>query len=100
MFFELKGKTYHVKFRREGTTTFAKLFVVNETGKMEDTEIEGKAVLYHTDRFNKSTGRKTALADLLWIISIPDEDGVIPEGITKEEREKVIWKAYFEIHRK
>ena len=100
MFFELNGKTYGVKFSRAGTTTFANLFVVGESGELLPTNIEGTAVLYYKDKFEKSKGRKIALADLLLQIQTPIEDAeFIPEGLTKEDREK-IWKKYFEKHKK
>lgn len=94
MFFELNGKTYQVKFRREGTTTFAQFFQVQSDGTFVKLEYEGTAVLYYTDRFEKSKGRKIALADLLWKYSVPDDEGEIPEGLDKDARQK-IWAEYF-----
>lgn len=99
MFFELNGKTYGVKFHREGTTTLASLFVVGEGGELTATTVQGIAVLHHNDRFEKSKGRKVALADLLYDISIPDEEGPVPQGLTKEDRAK-IWEEYFKKHNK
>jgi hypothetical protein len=99
MFFEHDGKTYGVKFRREGTTTFAKLFVVDESGKLSDLGVEGIAFLYHTDRFEKGKGRKVALADLMSEMNSAEYDGTDVPIVTKETREK-IWTKYFETHNK
>lgn len=94
MYFEIRGVTYQVRFHREGTTTFAQLFQVQSDGTLVKLEGEGIATLYYTDRFEKSKGRKEALADLLWKYSVPDVEGEIPEGLDKEDRQK-IWTEYF-----
>jgi len=99
MFFDLNGKTYSVRFSRLNTTTLASLSVVKENGTLVETGIQGTATLYHTDRFEKSKGRKVALADLLWQVERPDDEGVIPEGLSKEDKTK-IWDEYFKNHRK
>lgn len=99
MFVEINGKTYLVKFRREGTTTFALLFRVEKDEGLVPLMGVGVASLYFKDRFEKAKGRKVALADLLWKYSIPDSEGEIPEGIDKETREK-IWIEYFKQFKK
>lgn len=95
MFFELENKTYCVKFYRTGTTTVAELFQV-EAGEMLSLEIYGIARPYHTDRFEKSKGRKIALADLIWQTWGLGDGGY---EISKEQR-KMIWDKYFERHNK
>lgn len=97
MFFELRGVTYQIRFSRTGTTTFAHLFRVENDGTLHEMEGVGIAELFHTDRFEKAKGRKVAVADLLWKYSVPDSEGEIPEGLSKEDREE-IWKKYFEQH--
>ena len=95
MYFELRGVTYHVKFRRGGTTTYAQLYRVEKDGTLTKMEGEGAASLYYRDRFQKSTGRKEAMTDLLWKYSVPDPEGEIPEGLSKEDRAG-IWMQYFQ----
>lgn len=93
MFFELEGKKLVVKFRYEGTTTIAKLYV-QKGGDLDFTGFVGIATLYHTDIFVKKVGRKIALRKLL-------------DGMAKDERytlgkeiRRSIWNKYFEKHRK
>lgn len=99
MFFEIDEKTFAVKFSRQGTTTFANLFIVGAGGELVPTEFEGMALLFHTDRFEKSKGRKIALADLLFQFEKPETGGIIAKGLSKEDRKK-IWEIYFKTHRR
>lgn len=96
MYFELDNKTFCVKFYRTGTTTIAELFEVGSDNKMTSTGVYGIARVYHTDRFEKSKGRKIALADLIW-----QRWGLGDGGyeISKEQR-KMLWDKYFERHNK
>jgi len=98
MFFQANNTTFAVKFHRIGTTTIADLFQVRDE-ILVSTEIQGKAVLYYKDTFEKSKGRKVALADLIYQISVPDAEGVVPEGLTKEDK-AMIWEQYFKTHNK
>lgn len=94
MFFEYNGKTYCVKFKREGTTTFATLFIVDEKDGLIPANVSGVAVLYYKDKFQKSKGRKVALSDVLYQLSTPDPDGIFPNGLSKEDK-AAIWQEYF-----
>ncbi len=102
MFFELNGKTYGVKFSRHEKSTYAELKKVNETSGLDTTGILSIAKPYYTDRFEKSKGRKEALAGLLDDMQqFHDEN---PErypdyNMTKEVR-TMIWETYFKTHRK
>ena len=108
MFFEIEGVTYCIKFYRQNTTYIAELFEVNlqatsaegdEEGKnpMNSLGVFGIASLYYNDRFEKSVGRKVALAKLLETLSDSDISG--PIVMSKEER-AMIWEKYFETHKK
>lgn len=99
MFFELNGKTYQVRFRRDGLSTFAIIFEVQADGTLRQLEGVGFVTLYYKDRYSKSQGRKEALADLLWKYQVPEEGGEIPEGLDKEARAK-IWAEYFKVFKK
>lgn len=104
MFFELEDKTYRIKFYYTGRTTVAELFEVNKgievhgDNPMVSLGVYGVASTYHTDQFNKRTGRKVALANLLNALSDPEVDGS-PILLNRADRE-MIWAKYFETHRK
>lgn len=99
MFFEIGGKTFRVKFLRVGRTYMAELQLVTKEGIIS-TKFVGTARCDSRDKFVKSTGRKIALADLLWQISPVDQESeILPEGLSKEDREK-IWAEYFKNHKK
>lgn len=113
MFISVNDKTWAVKFSRQGTTTLADLFRVTDEGLVA-TGIQGVAKVYYTDRFEKSQGRKEALANLLDKVSIHyqevlDDDGYLvdivpvypdtPLVLNKEMRTQ-IWDQYFQSHRK
>lgn len=98
-YFQKSNVTYAVRFNREGTSTFAALYEVDPVAGLVDVEVIGEAHLYHTDQYEKSKGRKVALADLLYQLSVADPEGAIPEGLNKEDREN-IWQEYFKNHKK
>ena len=101
MYFQLDDKMYRVKFYRMGNTTIAELL---ELGSCEgdnpyvSLELYGVASTYHKDIFNKSTGRKVALAKLLDAMDTlwgTEENAFL----TKSDR-TMIWARYFETHKK
>lgn len=94
MYFELNGKTYRVSFSRIGKRTFARLLEVTPDGLVDRFPL-GTSAPHYTDKFEKSRGRKIALADLIWQ-TWGTEEGY---EISKEDRAK-IWKVYFEKHNK
>lgn len=104
MFLELTNtrgetNTYSIKFSRNGTTTYAELWVVEEWG-LDPTGLLGIANLYYKDNFVKSKGRKAALARLLVRMNEVSAGEDVPVfSLTKEDREK-IWAKYFETHRR
>ena len=106
MYFELEGKTYRIKFYRDGNLTIAELYEISEeTGGMISLGVFGIAAVYYKDRFEKKLGRKVALSHLLKVLSDHvDEDGnfiesVGPIVLDKKDRQ-MIWDKYFETHRK
>lgn len=103
MFFEINNTLYAVKFRRSGTTTEAELcnVVVGEKRtELDETNIKGIAHCSPKDRFEKSKGRKVALAKLLKQMHQFFIEGAEPEfNMTKDVRQR-IWNCYFETHRK
>lgn len=110
MFFELEGNTYRIKFYRTGVTTVAELFEVKKTvddlgddTAMTSLGVYGIARPYHTDRFEKSTGRKVALANLLKNLSyewMNDEEPDPRPVVLEREDRAMIWAKYFESHKK
>lgn len=91
MIFDLNGNKYKVSFYRIKTTTFAKLYKWIEELKTY-MEINLCAALCNPkDRFEKSKGRKIALARLL------SETKEL--SLSKEDRAK-IWEIYFKEHKK
>ena len=96
MYFELRGKTYGVKFFRQGTTTVAEWVEVENENKFH-TGMMGLAYLHHTDRFEKKVGRVVALTNLLKYLS--DHDADYGKVLHREDR-KIIWEAYFKTHKK
>lgn len=97
MYFELENKTYCVKFYRQNTTTFAELLAVTDEG-LSYTGLIAFAILHPNDRFEKSKGRKVALAYLLEILS--DHNTESPFNPLKKEQRQYIWQKYFERHNK
>jgi hypothetical protein len=99
MFFDIDGKRYGVKFSRNGTTTYAELVKVQEWG-LDYPGLVGIATLHPRDRFVKKTGRKVALAGLLYRMNEVSAGDTEPEfNLTKEDRAK-IWEEYFRSHKK
>lgn len=106
MFFQLGNTTYGVRFSRNGTTTYAELMRVQEDGTLMNTNVLGIGTLYYKDRFEKSKGRKAALARLLDEMqqfhaefSISGNHEHLQWNMTHEVR-KNIWEEYFKTHRK
>jgi hypothetical protein len=102
MFFELNGKTYGVKFSRNGTSTYAELIRVDDAIGIDNTNITGQAHLFYKDRFEKSKGRKVALASLLNKVQefYNENPKEYPDYNMTEEVRKMIWEIYFKTHRK
>jgi hypothetical protein len=72
--------------------------VVEKNG-LKHTGIIGTAVRYFKDVPNERIGRREALADMLYQVEVPDDEGVIPEGLNKEVRAE-IWAEYLKTHKK
>jgi hypothetical protein len=101
MLFDLNGSKFMVKFRRNLNVTDADLFYEN-TNLDGDKEfihsgLVGTAMCSPKDRFEKSKGRKVALAKLICKMNIRNNVYSIP--FTKEDRTR-IWEIYFREHKK
>lgn len=103
MFFEINNTLYAVKFRRSGTATEAELCNVavgEKRMELDETNIKGIAYCNPKDRFEKSKGRKVALAKLLNQMHQFFVEGSHPDfNMTKDIREQ-IWASYFVNHKK
>jgi hypothetical protein len=103
MLFDLNGNKFMVKFSRAGTTTFAELWMYrNITLDYDCLNILGIAECSPKDIFEKSKGRKVALAKLFiqmneFYKEEPAEYWSL--GNNKEDRAK-IWEIYFKEHKK
>ena len=98
MIFILKDKRYGVRFYRSGTTTTAE-FMTEQDGQLDITNVKGEALCSPKDRFEKSKGRKIALAKLLDRLQEMSAGDSKPEiHLTKEDRGS-IWNTYFKTHR-
>jgi hypothetical protein len=98
MLFDLNGQEFQVKFSRTGTTTHAELLAFDDNGKFSYTGISGISYCNPKDRFEKSKGRKIALAKLLnAMVEYEPQLGVLNLG--KKQRAK-IWEIYFKEHKK
>lgn len=100
MYFELDGKTYRIRFMRNGTTTFAELWVLQKDGELDFPGLMGIATLHPNDIFVKKIGRKVALASLLNRMEEVSAGDTEPEFILSHEDRKNIWEAYFKTHKK
>jgi hypothetical protein len=97
MLFDLNGEEFQVKFSRTGTITHAEL-LAKSNNEFSYTGISGISYCNPKDRFEKSKGRKIALAKLLnAMLEYEPQLGVLNLG--KEQRTK-IWEIYFKEHKK
>lgn len=98
MLFDLNGNQFQVKFSRTGTVTYADLYQNKPDIGFDCLNIVGIAQCNPKDRFEKSKGRKIALAKLLKaMIEYEPQLGVLNLG--KEQRAN-IWEIYFKEHKK
>lgn len=96
MLFDLNGYRYMVKFKRYGTTTIAELYTIwNNNIDYNYTNLYTEAKCNPKDRFEKSKGRKVALAKLLDKLTV----NLVGVEVTKEDRTR-IWEIYFKEHKK
>lgn len=97
MLFDLNGNTYQVKFFRANPSTVAELWI-KDGENFQYLYLSGESHCNPKDRFEKSKGRKIALANLLKELSRKAINYTGNE-ITKEDRAK-IWEIYFKEHKK
>jgi hypothetical protein len=100
MLFDLNGNTYQVKFARDNRlpkpTTTAELFI-KDGNEFKSLNIKGHAFCNPKDKFEKSKGRKIALASLLRTHLFKHGETLF--SATKEDKTK-IWEIYFKEHKK
>lgn len=101
MLFALNGSKLGVKFYRNGTTTTAELIHFDESfNDYMITNIKGISYCNPKDRFEKSKGRKIALAKLLKKMNEFATEGSYEKYGTDKEQRAEIWNIYFSQHNK
>lgn len=95
MLFDLNGNTYRMAFSRAGNTTRAILSI--KDGDIFQDLHHADSICSEKDRFEKSKGRKVALARLLNDLDM--NYGILIKPLSKEDRTK-IWEIYFKEHKK
>lgn len=99
MLFDLNGNTYQIKFYRIYPATIAELFI--KDGEIfQSLGIEGVSKCNPKDKFEKSKGRKIALAKLLNIIDNSHRGDIGMGVILGKETRTRIWEIYFKEHKK
>lgn len=101
MLFDLNGSKFMVRFSRSGIFTFAELWQYNDNlGEYDCLNILGVAECSKKDRFERSKGRKVALAKLFNSMNeFAEEEPSQYDYVDKENRAR-IWEIYFKEHKK
>ena len=98
MLFDLNGNTYQVRFFRRNLDdkriTIADL-LIKDSEEFTHLLVNGMSICSPKDRFEKSKGRKVALAKLIKLLTVR----LIGYELTKEDR-ACIWEIYFKEHKK